>query len=81
MRRLQFAKGLLFTVLYLGLVTMALAQAPDVQWSRTYGGANYDYLSFFQPMGDGDGGYIAAGYYAGALWLLKIDPLGNEGRT
>ena len=45
MRRLQFAKGLLFTVLYFGLVTMELAQAPDTLWSRTYGGADGDYFN------------------------------------
>jgi hypothetical protein len=55
--------------------------AGNVQWSRTYGGTNYD--SAYSVVQTGDGGYALAGYTdsygAGILdfWLVKTDGAGT----
>jgi len=54
----------------------------NMQWNKTYGGANFEEcMSFVETL---DGGYMLAGYTAsfGAgnwdFWLVKVDSYGNE---
>jgi hypothetical protein len=62
-------------------VVVASAQPPDSLWSRTYGGANQDWL--VSGAQTADGGYILAGYTysfgagGGDVWLVKTDGNGN----
>jgi len=63
------------------LIPVSFAQAPDVLWTRTYGGTGYDIAFSLQQTSDG--GYIMAGrtnsYGAGSydVWLVRADSLGN----
>jgi hypothetical protein len=48
----------------------------DVQWNRTYGGAEWhdDFRSVVQTE---EGGYAMAGWANSNIWLVKTDPSGN----
>jgi len=52
--------------------------AGNMQWNKTYGGTDYEYVrSMVQTS---DGGYALAGltgYYAYSVWLVKTDSAGN----
>jgi hypothetical protein len=60
---------------------LKLDDTGDVQWQKTYGGANSDVANSIQQTSDG--GYIVAGstYSFGAgngdIWVLKLDETGN----
>lgn len=55
-------------------------QPPELEWSKTYGGSEYDVLWCIKETDDG--GYIACGITEEANvfygWLLKLDSEGNE---
>ncbi|MCK4527078.1 T9SS type A sorting domain-containing protein [candidate division WOR-3 bacterium] len=67
-------------VLFLG-VTGLFAQAPGVEWSRTYGGSDVDEAYSVQQTTDG--GFIVAGYTksygAGSedIWVIKTNFIGD----
>jgi len=49
--------------------------AGNVQWNKTYGGADSDYA--YSIVQTGDGGYALAGSAAWDAWLVKTDAAGN----
>ncbi len=58
------------------------AQAPDIVWTKFYGGENHD--GAWSAQQAADGGYVVVGfvdsepiYGGGNLWLLKTDPDGD----
>ncbi|MCX6601485.1 MAG: hypothetical protein NT025_07970 [bacterium] len=72
------------SLIMLSLCVAAFAQprAPEIEWSRTYGGSGDDECSSVQPTADG--GYVLAGatnsFGAGDYdaWLLKTDADGDS---
>ncbi len=60
---------------------LKLDSTGDIQWQKTYGGADDDYANYIRKTSDG--GYIVAGvtesFGAGNtdIWVLKIDSAGN----
>ena len=68
-------------------INITFAQAPDIQWEKTYGGSKYD-IAYCVEM-TADGGYIMAGYtnsedgdVTGTIdrndfWIVKVDSVGN----
>ncbi|MBN2464806.1 hypothetical protein JXD38_04170 [candidate division WOR-3 bacterium] len=50
--------------------------AGDTVWTRTFGGADYDYAQSVQSTTDG--GYIVAGTLGNNVYLIKTDSLGNK---
>lgn len=58
------------------------SNAPSEEWSKTFGGADYDCPNSVQQTSDG--GYIFAGETSSCgagsvdLWLVKTDPVGNK---
>jgi len=48
----------------------------DTLWTRTFGGADYDYAQSVQSTADG--GYIVAGTSGNNVYLVKTDSLGNK---
>ncbi len=60
---------------------LKLDASGNVQWAKTYGGANWDYASSIQQTSDG--GYIVAGKTSSFdaigddVWVLKLDASGN----
>jgi len=69
-------------MLSLCVAAAAQPQAPEIEWSRTYGGSGDDECSSIQPTADG--GYVLAGatnsFGAGDYdaWLLKTDADGDS---
>ncbi len=75
---------LLFSFFY---SCLSFAQAPAIEWQKSFGGSNSDYPYSVQQTSDG--GYVIAGntrsndgyiddYYGnGDCWIVKIDNLGN----
>jgi len=67
------------------LAVCMFAQAPDILWTKTYGGVMEDIGYSIQQTSDG--GYIVAGYTesfgAGEkdVWILRLDSLGDTLRT
>jgi hypothetical protein len=74
-------KRLISLTVLLGLCLVALANAQDTLWTRTYGGTNDEYASSVQQTADG--GYIIAGitrsFGAGDkdVYVVKTDSLGD----
>jgi hypothetical protein len=72
---------LIIVMSLLNVPSASFAQAPDVLWTRTYGGTGYDIAFALQQTSDG--GYIMAGrtnsYGTGSydVWLVRADSLGN----
>jgi hypothetical protein len=72
----------LLAVLSLCLAAFAQPQAPNIEWSRTYGGSGDDECSSIQPTADG--GYVLAGstnsFGAGDYdaWLVRTDSNGDS---
>jgi hypothetical protein len=80
--------GIMVTLLLIGVLTLAFniqraecSEPPATEWSKTYGGTNFDYgCSVVQT---GDGGYAIAGYTESFgnggkdFWLVKTDGTGN----
>ena len=79
-------KLLLLTVIALVTCVGAMAQAPEIQWQKSFGGSNYDEASYVQLTTDG--GYIVAvysesddgdvtGHHGGFdYWIVKLDASG-----
>ncbi|UCC79674.1 MAG: T9SS type A sorting domain-containing protein [Candidatus Zixiibacteriota bacterium] len=74
--------AIIFCALFilLGTVSFCVAQAPDILWTRTYGGTDNDYA--YDLKQTSDGGYILAGSGTfGAGWwdiyLIKTDANGD----
>ena len=73
--------------LFLLIIQFSFAQAPSIQWQKTFGGTNYDYAQSIQQTLDG--GYIVAGYsqsndgdvtgFLGFmdLWIIKLSATGT----
>ncbi len=61
-------------------ISISALQPPEIEWSKTYGGSEYDVLWCIEETDDG--GYIACGITEEANvfygWLLKLDSDGNE---
>ena len=80
-------KLLLLTVIALVTCVGAMAQAPEIQWQKSFGGSNYDEASYVQLTTDG--GYIVAvysesddgdvtGHHGGFdYWIVKLDASGT----
>ncbi|MBA3828636.1 MAG: T9SS type A sorting domain-containing protein [Taibaiella sp.] len=90
MKKLRvFRTSLLFLILF--AYTNLHAQAPPIQWSKTYGGTALDQATIIQATSDG--GYIVGGKVQSAngditgyhsstigpddIWIIKLDALGN----
>lgn len=75
-------KAMLIVALLFGLFIVEAAGAPEIEWSRTFGGKERDGGFYIQQTSDG--GYIIRGwtesYGAGGsdIWLIKTDSKGNE---
>ncbi len=78
-------KSILIAVLLSASTLPLIAQVPDIQWQKTYGTTANE--SFNQITKTLDGNYMVCGKagpaisgdktVAGAIWLLKLDTLGN----
>ena len=71
-------------VFFWGIVS-SFGQAPDIAWTRTYGGSERDYGYSVQQTAEG--GYIVAGKIWTGIgrinfgYLIKTDPLGDTSWT
>ena len=66
-----------YTVLYQDMWLIKTSANGNMQWTKTYGGINYDVgMSIIQT---GDGGYIVAGNKGADAWLIKVAVEGESG--